>query len=182
MCDIGFPNLAAFERDLRRELDGRLRPEVALILKKVGLTLGNHLIYGTPVDYGDARGEWQTRLNATTESQANRRDPNGQAAVAEMATTIGRISERDPYQVLWYFNNAPYIETLDRGGFRPANPATDAAALARRAARRTPKDRKRAQRVGGHEGAPLIRDGYSLQAPTGIVDAALAAARAELFG
>lgn len=182
MADISFTNLPAFERDLRAFLKDRVQPEVAIILKKTAFTLGSHLIFGTPVDFGHARGGWQTRLGSPANSQADRKDPGGSAAIAEMNAVLARIRDSDPYQVVWYFNNAPYIDDLDQGGFQPANPATDEASLARRRARRSPKDRKRALRVGGHEGAPLIKDGYSLQAPAGIVDAALAAARRELFG
>lgn len=66
---------------------------------------------------GKARGGWQVRVGASTESDINRIDPSGSST---LAAGIAVIKTAGPFDTVFIFNNTPYILELERGYSRQA--------------------------------------------------------------
>ena len=165
----GFTNTKEFVLSLRR-VSAEIAEEVQTARREIGLSALSKLVLKTPVDEGEARGGWQVSTGAPPGSPPKRRDRSGQATIAGGSAKIVRSTRsKQAYKRTLITNGVPHIGTLENGGFRPRDPATDEESLARRAAGRAERQRKRAQDEHGHPGAPFVRGGYSLQAPQGMV-------------
>src|SRR5690606_23664498 len=110
----------------------------------------------TPVDSGRARGNWQVTIGTPASGVVPVSDKQGGQTIAKGTETINAIP---PFDVVWITNNMPYIEVLEYGLFNPPDPGPS----------KDPRpDRK---------GRVLVKDGYSQQAPQGMVGVTLAELR-----
>lgn len=148
---------AAAEASLRkfnRSLDGFMRnveeDAIPLAVAKIALDGFSEIVKRTPVDTGRARGNWQIGINVRPTGEIARKDKTGTTAVNDAAIKlIARPLPR--YPVIYITNNVGYIAVLEQGGFKPPNPGPS-------------KDPRK-----GRKGRTLVRDGYSVQAPQGMV-------------
>ncbi len=162
-------NIREFSRKVAA-FTGQIVPRRAqLLVRMVGLQIARGVVLKTPVDTGAARGRWQASVGNIATS-ATPSDPVGDSTIKRM-DSVG--ANAPPYPVIYYANNVPYIMTLERGGYVPLDPIDSPEANARRAARRNDRQQRRARQVAGHPGAPMVRGGYSKQAPRGMVDVTL---------
>jgi hypothetical protein len=67
---------------------------------------------GTPVQFGFARGQWTPSLEVPEAAPAGRKDPGGQAPLAEALDTGARLQLG---QSFWLSNGAAYINALENG-------------------------------------------------------------------
>lgn len=163
-------NINEFSRRVSRML--RLVPERAgQVQRMIALAGLQSIVDLTPVDTGRARGATQIGLNEIPGGDPGER--SGDEAKHSGEQIINRAR---PFGVIYIANNVPYFLVLDRGLYEPPNPEDSPKANRRRALRRNARQRKRAGQLAREEsglfnsGIPLVRDGYSKQAPRGMTD------------
>lgn len=136
--------------------------ETLVVQQVIGLQMLTGCVLKTPVDEGRARGNWQVSFGSPKEGIVSVPDkPNesgdpangtapGQNAITKGASAF--TSQKVPFGVFWIVNNLPYILVLDQGGFVPKDPGPS-------------KDRRKFRK-----GKVLVKGGFSVQAPNGMVD------------
>jgi hypothetical protein len=166
-------NINEFSREVTNFSKVIAPQAVGLLVKTLAFTALDRLIKRTAVDVGRAKGGWQVALNTIREGETGAVDPGGAKALAAGKTVIGSAA---PFDAVFMSNSVPYIMVLERGGYIPPNPENSPEANKRRAARRNARQRKRAGQLaaasGGSRkdtGAPLVRDGFPIQQPLGMV-------------
>jgi hypothetical protein len=153
---MGVLNLRAITRQLNAI--GRRLPltTVTPVQRAAALEALSGAVLATPVDTGDARKGWQVTVGSIPSADELTDDP--------VAAGTATIEQAQPFSVIWITNNRPYIEILENGGFVPPDPGPS----------KDPRpDRK---------GRVLVRGGYSIQAPRGMLGIALERVRAILEG
>lgn len=128
---------------------------VEQVQKYFAFEILRRVVKRTPVDTGRARGGWQVTLNSPSDKKSDTTDPSGGAAI-EAGNSV--IAGSQPFQVIWMSNNVDYIRILEEGAFVPPNPGPSKTGGSASAAGR--KARK---------GKTLVQNGYSVQAPEGMV-------------
>lgn len=125
--------------------------ELVLFQRKIVLEALQRIVLKTPVDTGHARLNWQVTIGvpAGTEIQ-------GQGGAPNIGTALAALATLKPFQVVYVSNPVPYIQVLEEGGFVPSDPG--------------PSSDPRPGRLG----RILVRGGYSVQAPQGMVSVTVA--------
>lgn len=157
---MGVVNLKQFATRLARLTRELPEQQVRAVRNQLALTALRALVFTTPRDTGNAVANWQVTTGSPATGWTPKADRDAQnATVQEGAAAIARAPV---YGVVHITNNVPYIEVLNNGGFMPPNPgpSTD------------PRP--------GRNGRVLVRNGYSIQAPAGMLPAAVRAIDAEL--
>lgn len=85
--------------------------------KKVILTFAKGVIFGTPVDEGRARGDWQANVGSPIEEESGRLDPGRGGATLQLLTR--QLTGLPPFVTVWVTNNVPYINRLNDEGHSP---------------------------------------------------------------
>lgn len=180
---MGVLGLAQLEKDLN-EL-GKNLPKLAILpIQKATSQLALRvLVTNTPVDQGRLRGNWQVWLEIESGSE-KAPDPSGQATISNGNATI---SARRQFGIDIISNGLDYARTVDEGGFEPADPVDTPEANERRAAFRRlfgVSESRLADIAAlyGDEGAPLVKGGFSKQAPQGMSVLAFEAVKTYLAG
>jgi hypothetical protein len=104
------------------------------------------------VDFGFLRNNWQLTLNAPATSEKGGTDPTGTLAITEAQQVMTTFKAGDG---IWLSNNLPYAAVWEYGKFVPANPGPSA----------DPRP--------GRFGVILVANGFSLQAPQGMLGVTL---------
>jgi len=147
-----------FNRDLNAISKGLLPEEVALVQKKISFDILKSVVERTPVDTGRARGGWQVSIGSLPVVARKAKDKNGAKTMSDGAAKLSKLPS---YQIVFISNAVEYIEILENGGFVPRNPGPT-------------KDFKR-RKVS--EGSVLVRNGFSVQAPGGMLAISIESAR-----
>lgn len=103
-----------------QNLKKNFRNNVPKVLRKAALNVGGSIIMNTPHDTGRARGNWQTSLDTPILSEIDRLDYNGQQAINELGTVTRSVSFDT--KVIHFSNNLPYINRLNSGWSKQADP------------------------------------------------------------
>lgn len=160
---MGVENAKAFADALHR-FTGVVVPEAARALQEmVGREAVTRIKQRTPVDTGRLRGNWQFGLGSI---------PSGtvEGTADPFAGIIASIAAAPAYSLIVIANNLEYAETVEFGGYVPKDPVNSPEANKRRASSRSkPKQADIASRFGD-PGFPLVRGGYSIRAPEGMVN------------
>ena len=132
-----------FEKQMKRFMKELIPSQALLFQRRIAYELFRRFILRTPRDRGDARNGWQMTVGyAPSAKKINKNNlTDGEKAIATV-----RVN-----QDIWITNNVPYINVLDQGLFRPKNPG--------------PSSDKRS----GRKGRVLVKNGFSIQAPRGII-------------
>lgn len=142
-------------------------PELALDFQRaVAILAADQIVLKTPVRTGRARSNWIVQIGSIPTSTIEEFDPGGEKTRRQNEGIISAVQELT-YIVIG--NNLPYINTIEEGGYIPKDPENSPEANKRRAELREPAVQRRAAAVAGDPGAPLVRGGYTLQAPQGMV-------------
>tara|TARA_R110000787_G_scaffold42303_2_gene103989 strand:+ start:3651 stop:4118 length:468 start_codon:yes stop_codon:yes gene_type:complete len=141
---IDFTELSAAITDFQKEVE----IDVSTIQRKIAMELLRGVVMNTPSDTGRARGNWQISTGAPITTTLGSKDKNGGGTVSKGQK---KINEAKPYGIIWLTNNLSYISVLEFGEFIPTDPGPS-------------KDKRK-----GRKGEILVRDGYSVQAPRGMV-------------
>ncbi|MBX3380111.1 MAG: hypothetical protein KF805_08440 [Phycisphaeraceae bacterium] len=159
---MGLEGVAQFEADCKREArEVARRADVAH--RKLTLEVLTRVVKKTPVDRGRARGNWMVTVGSPADGESGFIAGDGASGSAEAQATqfalnAGTAIVRgvSPFSDIFITNNLPYIEVLEFGQFVPPNPGPS-------------KDRRR-----GRKGRVLVQDGFSVQAPQGMLGVTLA--------
>ena len=178
---MGVKNLKEFSAQLKSMANTLPADLVRTRMRLAGLHMLKQIIESSPVRTGRFRGAWQTTVGlpglAAAIGSLFRKatggdvDPTGEKAKARGEKILAKLPN---FAQLWFTNAMPYAEAIDRGLYEPKNPATDPQSLIQRAWGRDLSTRTRARAVGGDPGSPLVKDGFTIQAPKGITDLAIA--------
>lgn len=147
--------LTAFNRGIQRALRNLEEKVIPQAVTKISLDAFSEIVKRTPVDRGQHRASWQIGINRPADGEVKALDSSagGSNTVTREAPKLFKLP---PYPIVHITNNAPAIEILEDGGFQPKNPGPS-------------KDRRK-----GRFGRVLVRDGYSVQAPQGMVKVTVA--------
>jgi len=127
--------------------------DVVKVTKFFAFEALRRIVKRTPVDTGRARGGWQVTLTVPAEGQSSNTDGKGVVAAGRSVMKAAK-----PFQVIWISNNVEYIRILEEGGFEPPSPGPSKTGGSSSARGR--KARK---------GKVLVQNGFSTQAPQGMV-------------
>lgn len=140
-------NLREFNLELGEIAESMPAELVLTAHRRIHMSALDRIVRRTPVDTGRARGNWQST--------------EGQPSTAQIATVrsseevhnegLSVTSRLAPYSASYIANSLDYIEVLEDGGFIPKDPGPS----------RDPRPDR--------EGRVLVRGGYSVQAPQGMV-------------
>jgi len=151
--------LDKFERELNQICSTMTFEDVVMVQKKITFEAFIRLVMKTPVDYGFARGGWHITVGVESNSEPSGegsydigRGLSPDAVFSEELTKLTHLDRLKNFQVVYISNNVPYILVLDQGLFDPPNPG--------------PSRDRRPHR----QGRVLVRDGFSVQSPQGMVD------------
>ena len=107
---MALTNVAAFTLGVRRFVD-KQDEKRRKVTKGVAMYAHRNLVFGTRVDTGRARGNWQTEVGDFPDGHdPNRFDPTGAATLAEGSATI-LSSSGDEF--IGIHNGVPYIAVLE---------------------------------------------------------------------
>lgn len=147
---------AQFERDLSRFLRDVDDKHAVTIVRRISIEVLARVIRKTPVDIGEARGQWQLGVGGENKSTA----PASKGVGEPLARGRRALAGLRPFVAVFISNGAAHIMILENGGFVPADPGPS-------------KDKRR-----GRKGRVLVQGGYSVQAPAGMIAVTLAEVRA----
>lgn len=135
--------------------------DVSRLQRTIAFDLLGGIVKRTPVDTGRARGNWQISIGTPATGILDRKlTKRNQTNVEEQAKISP--SNLPPFSVIWLTNNLPYIEVLEFGKFVPKNPGPS----------KDPRPKRK--------GKVWVKDGFSVQAPQGMVRVTLAEIEAAL--
>ena len=162
---VMFENLNALNRDLEKIKDRMTGETLVAVQKKLAIDAFSGFIKRTPVDEGRARGGWQMDVNRRrTQFTPKEKGEVGNPAGPALNKGLSRLSKLGPFDIVWITNNVAHTVVLDQGLFIPPNPGPS----------KDPRE--------GRAGRILVKDGYSTQAPAGIVEPTIASLRTSLKG
>jgi hypothetical protein len=138
-----------FVEDMRREGKVLVDDDQVTLHKVIAIEALKGVVLKTPADTGTARGNWNLEINAI--SGAVNLEEKAKTGGATIAKGLTILSGLKPRQLVTISNNVPYIFVLEDGGFIPPDPG--------------PSEDKRI----GRRGEILVRGGFSVQAPHGMV-------------
>ena len=114
---LRFKNLRQFNRELSAFGEKVVPEEHLAFQKRIALDLLRRIVLRTPVDTGRARGNWQTSLGPSANSQLDIFDVNGGGTISRGAAVIGGAQ---PFGLMTIFNNVDYIRFLENGSSQQA--------------------------------------------------------------
>ncbi len=106
-------NIRDFARALDRAAATLPAEKVLRAKQQLAEAALNRLVARTPAATGHARANWQVSLSSPAIGVVAGADPSGAETVAKGVAAIR--ADRDPFATVWLSNNAPYIQTLERG-------------------------------------------------------------------
>jgi hypothetical protein len=109
---IKFKNLPEFNKEL--EIFGKktVPGDEKRLASRIALDLLRRIVFRNPVDTGRSRGNWQTVVGQSNESQVE--------GGAPLATGAAVIASAPPYSLITIFNNVEYIRKLEEGSSQQA--------------------------------------------------------------
>jgi hypothetical protein len=155
---------AAFGKDLHKWAKAVPDQVILQHTQRLAMLALRSLVKSTPVDTGRARGAWLVSLTSPAGQGSKAKSKEGEGTIKKGSSTVLAAK---PYQIIWISNNTSYIRILDEGGFVPANPGPSKTGGSQ--SKRGRKHRK---------GEVLVKDGYSMQAPRGMMAVTLEKLRA----
>jgi len=139
--------MARADKRFKLELDRFINHDVPVMItsyqRKLSLEFFKRVVERTPVDEGNARDSWAMSIGKPP--SASQKDGN------LLSKVINKLKSLRFGQITYIVNNAEYILILEDGGFVPKNPG--------------PSSDPRSHRFG----KVWVVDGYSVQAPVGMV-------------
>ncbi len=107
-----------FNRQLQKFMDVDVKGHTLTKYKSIVRDLGTSIVRDTPVDTGEARGNWRfTTSKVSAAYTASARDPSGSRAIGRLTALLASLTLSRP---VYMANNAPYIERLENGWSKQA--------------------------------------------------------------
>jgi hypothetical protein len=155
-------NAKEFAAHLRRTVRHAPREAFLRNFREFGFKVLEGSINNSPVNEGQLRGGWH--LTIGTPSQADTQ--SGTSASAVLTAGEGVLNRLQVGDVLWIQNNVPHAPVWEYGLFVPKDPGPSKAT-------HVPKSRRKTV-----EGVVLVRGGFHVSAPNGMLADAVQQARA----
>lgn len=149
-------NLREFTLELDRIAQTVPEELVTTVHRKMTIDALSKIVIRTPVDTGRARGNWQTTIDTPASSVLDIEDKSGGPTI-EAGTQVAR--RIPPFSQSFISNNVEHILVLEQGGFIPKDPGPS----------KDPRGKPGSGKQGDRWGRVLVRGGYSVQAPQGMV-------------
>lgn len=109
-------DLVGFQTALRT-FTGSVYQKHSQLTKAVASQVVENIVMNTPVDTGEARGEWQIGLDSPPTVKVGILDPVGDDTVRRC---LDVIDDAKPSQIIWITNNADHISALEHGSSNQA--------------------------------------------------------------
>jgi hypothetical protein len=122
--------------------------QIVLLQRVISIEALRRVIEKTPVDTGRTRANWQLSIGVIKTSVLESTDTDGGDTLSK---GIDKLTGLGPYRVVYISNNVNHILVLEEGLYDPADPGPS-------------KDPR-----PGRKGEVLVRGGFSVQAPQGMV-------------
>lgn len=103
-------DLDAFAKQIKASLD--------VVVRRAAVDLHDRIVRRTPVDTGRARASWSMSLD--TIQGAGDVGSGTTSTVPVVNPAVLADLKRDPYRVVWIFNNVNYILALENGHSKQA--------------------------------------------------------------
>lgn len=84
-----------------------------VVRRKIAIDLFSRVIYGTPVDTGRARANWQCTIGSPASGTVESGDKSGGSTAQGMTQTVNQTGIDDD---IYLSNNLPYIRSLEYEG------------------------------------------------------------------
>lgn len=139
-------NLEEFTRDLERAAEELPAAEVKKLHGFVHMQALRRIVFRTPRDLGTTVGNWQSSSGSPATGILPLRSEEEVIAEGERV-----VAQLQPFSVSYLTNNAEHILVLELGEFDPPDPGPS----------RDPRK--------GRKGRELVKGGFSVQAPRGMV-------------
>lgn len=98
--------------DQIREYGKVVNKRIDYVHRNLSIMLFTGILYGTPVEFGRARGGWRTSKESPVMGGETRLDPNGTAVSREIQEICMSAKFKD---ILFFVNTVDYIEMLEYG-------------------------------------------------------------------
>lgn len=105
---IKFKNLPQFNKELQVFAKVKTPEDQRRFSGRIALDLLTRIVFRNPVDTGRSRGNWQTALGNSNDSQV-------EGVGNPIATGATVIAGAPPFARIVLFNNVPYIKPLEEG-------------------------------------------------------------------
>lgn len=152
-------NFQQFDLGLQRFKVERVRKVAEGALRRLATSIFVKIVKRTPIDTGRAIGSWQLTIGGEG-ADIGEEEAIGRGAAGAIAAALAELKAVSVFNAgdINITNSAPYILILEDGGFVPPDPG--------------PSKDPRPERFG----KILVRGGYSVQAPAGMVKITIAEA------
>lgn len=113
-------NMNEFARNMK-SLEGKFKTNSVREFRKFVISISSSIIIGTPWDTGKARGNWQSSIDSPILSTIDRLDLSGKGVASQ---DVGTVSKQIMFNNMkfWLCNNLPYINRLNSGWSKKADP------------------------------------------------------------
>lgn len=155
-------NARAFAEHLRRNVRSAPREAFERRFREFGFKVLEGAINNSPVNEGRLRGGWHLTIGAPAGAEIQ----SGSSPSAVIAAGEAVLNKLNLGDTLWIQNNVPYATVWEYGLFVPKDPGPSKAT-------HVPKSRRRTV-----EGLVLVRGGFHVSAPHGMLADAVQQARA----
>ena len=139
----------SMNRNLQRIARVRGPERVRRFQVKLGIDGLQSVVFLSPVDLGQLRNGWEVGING--DPSLPRNPPNDRGGRQAISRGVRRMQKAPRFSRFVIANGTPQAFITDQGGFVPKNPGPS-------------KDKR-----PGRKGRTLVRRGYSVQAPNGMV-------------
>lgn len=159
---------AQFSAKLRK-FAGKLAPELASKLqRKLVLEALTRCVNRSPVDTGRFRANWTVSVGQEGLRFFFDATDAGRSSGVAVNRERPIIDKIPAFSIAFVQNNIPYAEVIEFGGYVPKDPPNSPDANKHRASSRSKPKREAVAAKFGDPGYPLVRGGFSIQAPRGI--------------
>ncbi len=141
-------NLAQFNLALDNWITGRVPADVKKLTSAIAITAHQRVVFRTPTDTGGHRGGWIVEVGSSPATGQGTPDKGGRDTINR---GNAKINAAPPFREIHITNNKEAILILEEGGFVPTDPGPS-------------KDPRK-----GRKGRVLVKGGFSVQAPFGMV-------------
>lgn len=149
-------NLREFNLELERIAKSLPEEQVTTVHRVLHLDALSRIVRRTPVDTGRARGNWQSTIGTPAEGSLAVEDRDGAPTIAAGSKVAQSIP---PFSQSFISNNVEHIRVIEEGGFIPKDPGPS----------KDPRGKPGSGKSGDRWGRVLVRGGFSVQAPAGMV-------------
>lgn len=108
-------NLEQFNREVNKFAEVLVPKQFSLFIRGLAFKILRGVVRRTPVKTGRARGNWQVNVGSITSEELERLDKAGNSTIREGGMALAKLRKNGIGQIIYIFNNVPYIIDLEDG-------------------------------------------------------------------